>query len=179
MRSRTYHRHGIILPIVLVILTLLAMLALAFGFRTRAEYQALAARTSLQQARLCALSGVESAMLVLRGKFADPSVWYSNPDLFRDQVIEADVTIEKKKTSWRFSLVGYNYRDDRSVRYGLTDEAGKVNINVASPDQLRRLLAGHVQAGAVESLVDALLDWREEGEAPRAAGAKDAYYLNL
>lgn len=172
-------RRGIILPIVLVILVLLAMLALGFGVSTRAEYQALAARTNMLQARLCALSGLEGAALVLRQQFADPSMWYSNPNVFRDQVVEADVTIEKKKTSWRFSLVAYNYYDDDRVRYGLTDEAGKLNINVASPDQLRRLLARNVPAAMIEPLVDALLDWREEGDQPRPAGAKDAYYLNL
>jgi len=169
---------GIILPIVLILFALLAMLSLGFGFKARAEYMGVRAREKMFQAHLCALSGLESAALMLRQKFTEHDLWYDNPDLFRDRIVHGKGG-ERQKVSWRFSLVGDNPGSDEVVRFGVTDEAGKLNINVASPDQLRRLLARYADPGRVETMVASLLDWREDGIEPRLGGAKDMYYMML
>ena len=169
---------GIILPVVLMIFALLALLALGFGFLVRSEYLALQARGGVDQSRLCAMSGLEAAALLLRHHFAEPSAWYDREDLFRDQVVQADTTQDQARR-WRYSLVGCNLDNDKAVRFGLTDEAAKVNLNVASPDQLQRLLAPFAPMGKTEELVAALLDWREQGGEMRPGGGKDLYYLTL
>ncbi len=173
-RYRTLER-GIILPIVLVIFLLLGMLAIGFSFSTRAEYSAMGAQTTLDQAQNCALSGIESAALLLRQKFEEQKVWYDNPQLFKDQPVDVEISRlqEQKKNTWRFSLVGYNLESNETIRYGLTDEAQKVNINVASEDQLKRL------PGVTPDMAAALMDWRESEKKPRTGGAKDEYYLSL
>lgn len=163
---------GIILPLVLVFFALLAALALSFASTVRAEFMGLSARGRMLQARLCASSGLESAAILLRGKFADSTFWYEDAEKFFDQIVFSEGK-DETKVDWRFSLVGYNLDSDEHIRFGLTDEAGKVNINVASPDQLIRL------PGMTPLLVAALLDWRESGGVPREDGAKDEYYLTL
>jgi len=167
------NRKGIILPIVLVMFLLLGMLALAFSFSARAEYSALGARMTMDQARDCAISGIESSALRLRQKFDDPHFWYHKPEVFADQVVDVESGRRDTSNSWRFSLIGYNLDDQETVRYGLTDEAGKLNLNVASEDQLKRL------PGVTAEMAAALLDWREKGDKPREGGAKDEYYMSL
>lgn len=165
---------GIVLPIVLIAVVLLAMLGLAFGFTTRSEYAGLGARERLLQARLCAMSGMEEACLFLRRNFTDSALWYDNSELFRDRPVFR-VGDREDSPAWRFSLVGYNLDSTETARFGLTDEASKLNINTASEDQLSRLgpLVG------APALVAALLDWREDSDEPRPDGAKDSYYLRL
>jgi type II secretory pathway component PulK len=168
-------RHGIILPVVLVIFVLLGLLAIGFAFSTRAEYNAITAEANMIQARNCAMSGLEMGALLLRQKFADSSVWYDNPTLFRDQPVEetSSGNFDEKKTNWRYSLVACNFDSQDNVRFGITDEASKVNINTASEDQLRRL------PGITPEIAAAIMDWREEGNEPRSNGAKDSYYQSL
>lgn len=165
-------RPGIILPLVLFIFAMIALMALAFVAGVRSEIMGLQASNRMQQARLCAFSGLESAAVLLRGRFADPVAWYSDPKQFSDQIVFTSGT-DENAIKWRYSLVGYNLDSDEVIRFGLSDEAGKVNINVASPDQLKRL------PGMTDELAAALLDWRESGTSPREGGAKDEYYLQL
>jgi type II secretory pathway component PulK len=158
----------------LVIFSLLAMLAIGFSFSTRAEYNALETQIGMSRARHAAVSGIESMILILRERFEDPNVWYDDPNLFSDQPIEYDQTLgDERKDSWRYSIVGYNLDAQDFVRFGVTDEASKVNLNVASEAQLLRL------PGMTRETVDSLLDWRESGDKAREEGAKDDYYLNL
>lgn len=162
-----------ILPVVLVIFMLLGMLAIAFSFSTRAESAALNAQVNLDQARNCAMSGIEAAALLLREKYAEQEVWFSDPKLFKDVPVEVITDRDKRQTFWRYSLVAPDPDSDAIIRYGITDEAGKLNINVASKEQLERL------PGMTAEMVANLLEWREKGDRPKYGGAKDAYYMNL
>ncbi len=166
---------AIILPLVMVLLALLGLLAISFAFSTRAELGAVRAQSLLAQARAAAGSGIEAAALLLTQKFEDSSVWNDNPQLFKDITLRATIEVEPEDSTlmWRYSLVGPTLWDDHNFRYGLTDEASKVNINTASPDMLGKL------PGMTEEMVDALCDWREQSDKPRAFGAKDEYYLSL
>ena len=76
-----------------------------------------------------------------------------------------------------FSVVSHS-GDDSEIRYGLTDEESKININRAPYDVLRRFFEGTVgllplQADTVAA---SILDWREPGDLPRLNGAKNNYY---
>jgi type II secretory pathway component PulK len=173
LAGRPGKRRGIILPVVLVIFMLLAMLAIGFDFSTRAEINALTAQAEMDQARNCAASGLEKTALYLRQSFDDSSVWYDNATLFCDQPVEQDEQQKVDKTTWRYSIVGYNLDDDENVRFGATDEASKVNINTASEDQLEKL------PGITSDIAAAIMDWREEGTTARTGGAKDEYYKSL
>ena len=57
------------------------------------------------------------------------------------------------------------------------DESGKVDLNMADAELLRRLLvAAGVGTDAAQPLVDKILDWREPGEGKRLNGAKAQEY---
>ncbi len=170
-RQRAVAR-GIILPIVLIIFMLLGMLAVGFSLSTRSDAVALKSQTTMEQARNCAVSGIETAALLLRQKFEENQYWYDNQSLFANQPLDQEKTItDEKKNSWRYTLVGYNLDSQDTVRYGLTDEAGKVNINVASEDQLSRL------PGVTPEMAASIINWR--GGTPNQSGAKDDYYMSL
>ncbi len=60
-----------------------------------------------------------------------------------------------------------------SFRVQIVDAGSRVNINTATKAMLLHL------PGVEDSLADAILDWREAGDAPRPAGAKTDYYQAL
>jgi general secretion pathway protein K len=59
------------------------------------------------------------------------------------------------------------------VSVAIQDEYGKIDLNAAGRDMLRRMfvVAGRTPDEA-DGLADAVLDWREKGDAPRLHGAK-------
>lgn len=173
VKTKYFYRRGIILPVVLLIFVLLSMLAISFDFSTRAEVNSLAAQSAMDQARNCAASGLEKSALLLRQSFDDQRYWYDNQAIFRDQPVEQDDRQRVDKNAWRYSLIGYNLDAQDGMRFGITDEASKVNINTASEDQLKRL------PGITADIAAAILDWREKGTSPRSGGAKDEYYMSL
>lgn len=68
--------------------------------------------------------------------------------------------------------------DETALTVRVEDERGKVPINTASPQVLRHLLAGiGLQGEDLDALQDAILDWIDGDDAPRAYGAEDKSYL--
>lgn len=64
------------------------------------------------------------------------------------------------------------------VRITVQDEAGKIDLNMAEGEVLRRLLSGvGIDVEIAQALVDKILDWREPGNFKRLNGAKaDDYH---
>ncbi len=65
--------------------------------------------------------------------------------------------------------------------YRITDEEGRLDLNRASPERLRRLLqALGLDRRARDIVVDSLQDWKDADELPRANGAEsEDFYLKL
>ena len=65
--------------------------------------------------------------------------------------------------------------------YRLADEEGRLNLNAATPERVRRLLqALGLDRRARDVVVDSLQDWKDPDELPRANGAEsEDYYLKL
>jgi len=62
----------------------------------------------------------------------------------------------------------------------LADEAGKININRADEDTLRRVFTNlGVEEPQRSILVDSILDWRDEDDLHRLNGAEKDYYSSL
>ncbi len=143
-------------------------------------------------------------------KTNDLNRWFDNPEEFwggivsggegneralgqaglRSRTSEDDVYDPNAETIWRFNLVATNYDDPETVRYGITDECSKLDVNLASEAQFRRLFETVIpqdsdNAVDINVLVDSLLDWRGDQAEDVAAGkarpngAKDEYYLTL
>ncbi|MEK6643676.1 MAG: hypothetical protein AABZ08_07175 [Planctomycetota bacterium] len=185
---------GLILIVVLVVVVLLALLAASYTFMVQAHVRATMTERDHFQARMAAQSGIERAVVLLRENRNDPGKWYDNPAVFhgaivyteskdaaRSELIERETYDPSAPPTWRFSLMAPNYDNRSTVRYGITDECSKININTATEEQLRRLFDLTIPRDSqhpvdIEVLVQSLLDWREPGEAARPSGAKSDYY---
>lgn len=185
-------RRAVILPVVLMILLLLGLLAATFALRVHADRSAMNAVSQRLHARLAAEAGIERALLLLRTQRRNPQAWYSNPDEFNRIIVytPGDDTLwgtkreldEEHPYAWRFSLVADNpFDDEERCRYGITDEAAKLNLNTATKQQITRLIRQIAWDDdmVVEELVDAFLDYRDEDDIPRENGAESEYYSQL
>ena len=72
-----------------------------------------------------------------------------------------------------FWVLRSNLEDDSEFDYGLTDEAGKINLNSASLEMLLKL------PGMTAELAASIIDWRDEDSDVSTGGAEDEYYLLL
>jgi len=70
-----------------------------------------------------------------------------------------------------FWVLHSNLEDEDDYAYGLTDEAGKINLNSASEEMLLNL------PGMTAELAASIIDWRDEDSEVSAGGAEDEYYL--
>jgi len=159
---------GVVLIAVMVTVALAAMVAAGLLFRMRASVLASTAVQNGEQAYAAAMSGVQRALAVLRDSAGDVETWYDNPELFRNQLVYDDGACR-----WYFTVYAFNPQDPTTPRYGLSDEAGKININVAGQDALRSL------ANMTDELVDCLLDYRDRDDDVRPQGAEQEYYDQL
>ncbi len=161
-------RRGMVLAAVLVVAALAATVAVSVLFLMRAEAGASLAHTRGEQAWRAAMSGFRFASVVVAGGPGDVELWYDNPEIFLNQLVFDDGADQ-----WYFTIYAENPIDDESVRYGLEDEAAKLNLNTADEETLfgfAPLLPEHV---------DALLDWRDSDEQARPQGAEQTYYDQL
>jgi len=200
-------RRAFVLPVVLIVVGLLALTLAGFVFFVRAEMAGAQAKRDEQQARLAAQSGLQEVITVLRRSPTDSTAWWDMPvevadaeipSRFRHALVwsnaytrENDPLREGRERrdlresgeieqAWRYSVVAQNHDgEEYTMRYGITPEAGKININLAEEEDLTRLLESVLLDLGVENhpeLTDALLDWLDEDDEPRANGAERDYY---
>jgi hypothetical protein len=141
-----------LLVVVLVIITVLSLLGASFSYWMNADVASVQALMDRQQARLAAEAGVSRAVLLLRTERADVEKWYNNPDAFRrilvwapDKIGGSESLADQEKVegqpAWRFSLVASETDEQTTrIRYGVTDEASRLNINQATREQLLSLI---------------------------------------
>jgi len=72
-----------------------------------------------------------------------------------------------------FWVLRSNLEDDSEFDFGLTDEAGKINLNSASLEMLLKL------PGMTAELAASIIDWRDADSDVSTGGAEDEYYLLL
>lgn len=208
---RRDRRCALILPVVLVILVLLALLVSSFAFQVQADFNAGSGMAQRLQTRLAAEAGVHAAMVRLRTDMDNPTAWFDNAEAFDQALVwapEATPDLLGKGSTVReddqgsanlvdlrairFSLVADDPEDeednleDGNIRFGITDEASKLNINVASAQQLVRLFQPVVVALGLEEpvaqeLADAVVDWRDADDdaTNEEKPAESAYYGTL
>lgn len=197
----TRWRRAIVLPVVLVVVGLLALVMAGFLFFVRAELSGAQAQRDAQQARLAALSGLEELTTILREKGDDPTAWWDVPEKFRHALVwspafdrEGDpvrkmgsrTEIREQPSpavAWRYSIVAPNVDGARNtIRFGITPEAGKLNLNTAELEEIERLLTPLLTDLGLENapeLIAALLDWLDEDDETRPGGAENEYYTTL
>ena len=158
-RRSSRARRGFVLLAVLWVLVGLASLGLALSLVGREAIGATQNRVSLARAHWLAEGCVSVVRAVAATELADPTradaAWRSIDEVVGDS-----------------PLTG-NTGCDLSVRPAGTT----LNVNTADAAQLRRVfLALHVMPMSADSLVDAILDWRDPDDEPRPNGAERAWY---
>jgi general secretion pathway protein K len=159
-RRSSHARRGFVLLAVLWVLVGLAGLGLALSLVGRDAIGATQNRVSLARAHWLAEGCVSMVRAVAANELADPTradaAWRSLDEIVADSP----------------PLTG-NTGCDLSVRPAGTT----LNVNTADAAQLRRVfLALHVMPMIADSLVDAILDWRDPDDEPRPNGAERAWY---
>ncbi|MBI5865775.1 MAG: general secretion pathway protein GspK [Planctomycetes bacterium] len=201
-RRTSSPRLGVILPVVLVMIGLLALTMAGFVFFVRAEMSGIRAENDGQQARLAAESGFEEIVAILRELRHDPTAWFDKPDRLRHVLVyvegfdrESDPVAQVRSRgeylanggqppiAWRWTAVASRTDGpEGAIRFGITPEAGKLNLNTAGERQIRDLFTPLLAELGVENhaeIIDAVLDWRDGDSNARGAGAENEYYNTL
>ena len=186
-------RRGMILPLMLLILALLGVMAASSSFYVYANHSAVQSLAHALQTRLAAEAGLQKVMLMLRTEQANDAAWYHNPEEFHRVIVwtqeggleglgTVDEYADGETTQvYRFSIVADDPDDDeKRVRFGITDESSKLNINTATSEQLSILIGQFAtEEMNVDALVDALIDWRDTNATRLPNGAETEYYSRL
>jgi DNA uptake protein ComE-like DNA-binding protein len=91
-------------------------------------------------------------------------------------VLNTDIRASDSLTdTWSDNEVDFNdiILDGCWFNVRVEDEAGKLNVNTATKEQLVAL------EDMTEDVADAIIDWRDQDEASSRAGVEGGYYLNL
>ena len=123
------------------------------------------------QLRLVAEAGVARAKTELAKLDLDPQAdslkepWSENENIFKK------------------AIMGPAFFDVQGdpLFYGAVDEERKINLNTAPVDVLQRLfkLSSGLGDADAAALADAVIDWRDPDNEPRAKGAENSYYQGL
>jgi DNA uptake protein ComE-like DNA-binding protein len=132
---------------VLVVVLLASMVVTSLMFVLTAEQMAAAAGNSGEQARATAMSGLYRALRAAAEADPGSTEWQDNPAVFRDQLV-CDDGAQK----WYFSV--YSFSESGAIRYGLTDEASKLNVYRATEAMLQAL--PNLTPSLAQGLVSAL-----------------------
>ncbi len=169
-QSGKYHRAGpsrrrwpggTVLIVTIWVVLVLAGLALVFAGSVRVSATVSANHVASLQAECIATGAIEYITAKLNA------------------AAQTDASSSQTSDSYEALQVGQGYfwalrsnlESDREFEYGLTDEAGKINLNSASQETLLKL------PGMTAELAASIIDWRDEDGDVTAGGAEDEYYL--
>ncbi len=143
---------GLALIVVLWVLTLLTIMASSFALTIQRESAIISAHKESAMGLALAEAGVNYAILMLLNT-NEMQRWQANHSLYEIEFAE------------------------KRIRILIADEAGKINLNKATKEQLRQLLNPIVSDRELaDSLSDAIIDWRDSDDIKRLKGAeKDQY----
>ena len=175
MNRRAVKRRGSIIILVLWVVLFLSVLVGAVSSITQRRLQVLERLQTRQQLRYIAEAGVKKAMHLVLTEYGGAQRvhgladrWNSDEALFKAQRVGDGF----------FSVVS---RDAGSVRYGVTDEERKIDVNrVHSPITLTRLFqaAAGLSASEARALAVSIADWTDEDSNEHDQGAEDVFYMS-
>lgn len=145
-------RRGLALVAVLWVVVLLTVIVAALAHEARLETRITMSRAEQTRGRWAVRAGLEQAAAILQ---EDPVASDSLDGIWADE----ELTAAKL--------------DGCTVQVRIEDEAGKLNVNTATREQLMEL------EFMTAEIADAIIDWRDSDETPGPAGAEAGYYLNL
>jgi general secretion pathway protein K len=162
--SALSNERGAALIIVLWIFIFLFVVAFDFSASVREEGLATYRYAQETEGYYLALAGFQQGvyeLLKLSAQTGQVAVPVQGDDLFEG--------------NWKQGTLGEGIYEVRFI-----DEAGKINLNRATDDTLRRILTHlGVEERQRNILVDSIMDWRDEDDLHRLNGAESDYYLKL
>jgi type II secretory pathway component PulK len=160
---------GFILLGVLILVMLISMIALSLMFRLRADETAASATSGGDQAYAAAMAGVQEAMRVAKQIKSGFTDWDDDPRTFRERLVYDDGS-----DKWYFTVWSPGDKDrEGEVRYGLTDEARKINVNALRNLDLTKI------PNMTAPMAAALRDFVDFDDIVTPEGAEQEYYNGL
>jgi type II secretory pathway component PulK len=180
-------RRAAVLLAVLVVIVLLTLAGYQYSDWMMAEARAAASSTRAAQAQALAESGVNYAAAVLSNPDAIASTLsgnpFNNPSAFSGiQVSDGSSTQGMPGRFSVLSLVPPDQAGSSSTpyRFGVTDEAGKINLNaILALDRNQGNVAKQMLMAIpnmTDEASDSILDWLDSDDTPRQSGAESDYY---
>jgi general secretion pathway protein K len=164
---------GIALLIALLVLTLLTALILEFDAEARREYRAAAGFRDDYKATMLTRAAVQATKAVLL------------QDLMREKL--TGQKFDGPTDIWAMPITKYPIGDG-FLTAQIQDETGKLNLNelastsggeLEQKKKIARVKRLFELLKIRPDLVDALMDWIDQDEAPQPAGAESVYYQSL
>jgi len=141
-------RRGIVLVLVLWILVVLTVLTLGISQGVRIDNMVQISLADRLAARWLARAGVHQAISVIAqdnsSNDSTADIWYRNDLAFYQVEMPQGV----------FSVISNREKHDLEPVFGVTDEAARLNLNVATAQQLTRL------PGMTQTMAEAVVQWR-------------------
>ena len=159
---------GIALIMVLWALTILSVIVFSFSLMARTEAYSVATFRAVVANRFLAEAGIERGIM---------EVLYRNANRGQNVVLEGReiVKVDGRPYSGKIGKGEYTFR--------ITDESGKIPLNTLTDGSgilLKNLIInmGYPPEDA-DTVLDSVLDWRDQDEVHRLHGAESDYYMSL
>ena len=160
------NQRGVALVIVLWITVLLTVMAGGFISIVRVEARGVTNYKDETQAYFLARSGVNIAIeKILSRKTNAPGI---------------GVAATEERWVWDGSPNRISIGNDGFIEIKVSDESGKVDLNIADSALLKRMLIGlGIEEIERNMIAASILDWIDDNNLSRLNGAEDAYYRSL
>jgi general secretion pathway protein K len=155
-----------VMVILLWVLAIVSLVTLTFSKSIRVEFSAARNNKDMVTAYYLAKAGMaESAYLLIRRQLAPA------PPMTEGMLRPPD-DLDR-------GLVTSEFPEGR-VTTRIVDESGKISINFADQEMLRRLMAAiGIEKDTADIIVDSIMDWTDPDNMHRLSGAEDDYYQKL
>lgn len=160
---------GFALLAALWLLVVLSSVALEFSLQARERRLATANALEERRARAAADAGIEHARARLERLLArvEPLAAAADPQQLLDPWGRPDTLLAAPVAL-----------EDAQYRLTLYDAGARLNLNLASEEELRRFFAAlRVDAARADEIAQSILDWRDADDSHRLRGAEAEYYL--
>ena len=156
---------GVALLMVLWVLTILMVIVFSFSFMVKTDMLSTLSFKGGMERKLIAEAGIERGVTEL---------FYRS--FYKDQTVELE-----GRELWKTDGTPYTGKlGNGYYTVRITDESGKVDINTASELVLKNILLNHgVQSEEADTIVDSIMDWKDEDDLIRLHGAESDYYTSL
>jgi DNA uptake protein ComE-like DNA-binding protein len=184
MERNRSSRTGSILLLVLMSIVIMSLATSSYLVLMRSEHAAMHNAGEQLQSRMLVESGADYLCLFLDQTDAiivQQGGVQANPNAMQGVLVSDDVATDFRG---RFTIVSPDVVDGyySGLRYGLEDESSKLNLNLlvaeGSDETATRERLMFIP-GMTQEVAEAILDWIDADNVPRAYGAEDSYYQGL